>query len=286
MTNRRGFTLVELLVSMILVGIVGLAAYQLLVKNQQLYRQQAERTDLNANMRAAVIMLPSELREINATDTVESDITAMTASSITYKAMRTTNFLCQPPDTSAGTITLWRLPQYGWRSPWVSRDSLLIFAEGDMSTRRDNFWVHANLLGLTYESACPNGQLSMTMTVGNVYPPGALAAVTTGAPVRAFEMNQVLTYADARGDNWLGMRQYNKGSGWTTTQPFLGPLARGGVRFVYYDTAGATTNFPAQVARIEITVPGMTQQPVRQGGTLARLVDTLATQVAVRNNRR
>jgi hypothetical protein len=126
----------------------------------------------------------------------------------------------------------------------------------------------------------------MTLTVGNVYPAGALAAVTAGAPVRAFEMSRVLTYADARGDAWLGLQQYNKGSGWTRTQPFLGPLASGGVQFVYYDTAGATTNIPAEVARVSIAVPGMTQQPVRQGSSLARLVDTLATEVAIRNNRR
>ena len=286
--NRRGFTLVELLVSMILLGVVALAIYQLLTNNQRLYRQQGERSDLNATLRGATSILPMELREIDATDTVESDISSMSPNSITYKAMRTLYFACNPPvgGGASGTIDLWRTPYFGFRYPLPERDSLLIFAEANPDTRLDNYWIHANVTAVGYGSTCPGGLPSVTVTLDNVHPNGGLTDVLVGTPVRGFEMIQMLTYQDARGDAWLGVRQYLKGSGWTTTQPLLGPLAGRGIRFTYLDTAGATTNQPDRVARIDLQAVGLTLEPVRSAGRLQRVVDSLGTTVAMRNNRR
>lgn len=286
--NRRGFTLIELLVSMVLLGVVSLAVYQLLTNNQRLYRQQAERSDLNATLRGATSILPMELREVNAADTAESDILDMTANSITYKAMRTLYFACNDPiDAGAsGTIDLWRTPFFGYRYPNPQRDSVVIFAEANPTTRVDNYWVHADVRSIAYGTTCPGGQPSVTVTLGNVYPNGGLADVTAGTPVRGYEVLQVLTYQDARGDAWLGVRQFNKGGGWAATQPLLGPLAGRGVQFTYLDSAGTSTTDRSDVARIEVLVPGMTREPVRSAGRLRRVIDTLSTTVAVRNNLR
>lgn len=286
--NRRGFTLIELLVAMVLLGVVSLAVYRLLTSNQQLYRQQAERSDLNATLRGATSMLPMELREVNATDTVESDITSMSANSITYKAMRTLYVACNPPVGAGtnGTIDLWRTPFFGYRYPSPTQDSLLIFAEANPSTRTDNYWVHANVTAVAYGSLCPGARPSVTVALDNVYPSDALADVLPGAPVRGFEVLQMLTYQDARGDAWLGVRQFVKGTGWSTTQPLLGPLAGRGIQFTYLDTAGTVTNQEDEVARIDLRAVGMTLEPVRSAGRLQRVVDTLSTSIAVRNNRR
>ena len=284
--NRRGFTFIELLVAMVLLGVVALAIYQLLTNNQRLYRQQAERSDLNETLRGATSMLPMELREVNAADTMGSDITSMTANAITYKAMRTLYFACNNPvdGGSTGSIDLWRTPFFGNRFPDPTRDSVVLFAEADPTTRMDNFWVHANVSAVSYGSLCPGTQPSVTVTLSNVYPVGGLGKATAGTPVRGYEMLQLLTYQDARGDAWLGVRQLLKATGWTTTQPLLGPLAGRGVRFTYLDTAGVVTTQPTSVARIGIMVPGMTLEPVRSAGRLQRVIDSLSTTVAVRNN--
>lgn len=284
--NRRGFTFIELLVAMVLLGVVALAVYQLLTNNQRLYRQQAERSDLNETLRGATSMLPMELREVNAADTMGSDITSMTANAITYKAMRTLYFACNNPvdGGSTGSIDLWRTPFFGNRYPDPTRDSVVLFAEADPTTRMDNFWVHANVSAVSYGSLCPGTQPSVTVTLSNVYPVGGLGKATAGTPVRGYEMLQLLTYQDARGDAWLGVRQLLKATGWTTTQPLLGPLAGRGVRFTYLDTAGVVTTQPTSVARIGIMVPGMTLEPVRSAGRLQRVIDSLSTTVAVRNN--
>ena len=284
--NRRGFTLIELLVSMVLLGVVALAIYQLLTTNQRLYRQQAERSDLNETLRGATAILPSELREVNAADSMGSDITSMSANSITYKAMRTLYFACNNPvdGGSSGSIDLWRTPAFGNRNPDPTRDSVVLFAEANPVTRMDNFWVHANVSAVSFGALCPGSQPSVTLTLSDVYPIGGLGKATAGTPVRGYEMLQVLTYQDARGDAWLGVRQYVKGAGWATAQPLLGPLAGRGVRFTYLDTAGVATTQPGRVARIGIMVPGMTLESVRSAGRLQRIVDSLSTTVAVRNN--
>jgi len=61
------------------------------------------------------------------------------------------------------------------------------------------------------------------------------------------------------------------------------------VSFAYYDSTGVVTAIPGRVARVDITVRAQTNQPVRStagASTLARVVDSVLTSVALRNNRR
>ncbi len=288
MMNKRGFTLIELLVGMVLVSAVALSVYQLLTNNQRLYRQQTERVDLNTTLRSAVSILPSELREANARDSMESDLVAISSTAITYKAMRALGVLCLPPVSAAstGTITLWRSMMFGIRGIDPTRDSIVVFAERDPGTRMDNYWIHANVATATVGTTCPGSAPSIILTLTNVYPSGGLAHALQGAPIRTYEMLQVLTYTDGLGDAWLGARQFVKGSGWTTTQPVIGPLEAGGLQFTYFDSLAVATTTPSEVARIGVTVAGMTQGLVRRGSSMQRLIDTLTTHVALRNNTR
>src|SRR5207245_11036007 len=89
-----GFTLVEMLVALVLLGVVTAALYRVLVNNQRLYTAQTQRIDLQQNIRAAATILPADLREVDATD---GDISAATATSITFRAIRWMGFLCNPP---------------------------------------------------------------------------------------------------------------------------------------------------------------------------------------------
>src|SRR3989441_2935151 len=91
---RRGFTMVELLVALVLLGLVSAALYRVLVNNQRLYMAQTQRIDLSQNIRAAGSILPAEFRELDAS---EGDITAMSATSISIRAMRWLGFACNVP---------------------------------------------------------------------------------------------------------------------------------------------------------------------------------------------
>jgi prepilin-type N-terminal cleavage/methylation domain-containing protein len=288
--RERGFTLIELLVAMVLTGLVAGSVYQLLLSNQRVYRQQTERVDMQGNVRTAVAMLPSELLELNAGDTVDSDVLVLGDTLVSYKAMRNVFFVCQPPVSAGatGTVTLWRNPSYGLRGIDDSRDSVVIFAEGDPTTRLDNFWVHANVnAAVTLGTACPMGAPSMTVALDNVHPVGGLGAVLEGSVLRSFEMVRLFTYPDVNGDFWVGARLYSKSGGWGDVQPLLGPVANGGLRFAYFDSTGAVTANRNAVARVGVQVIGRTKEPVRAtSGLMQYVIDTLTTQIALRNNPR
>jgi prepilin-type N-terminal cleavage/methylation domain-containing protein len=279
--TRRGLTLVELLIALVLMGVISAAISQLLVSNQRVYRQQTQRVELNDNMRTAIAVLPGEFRELNASDPLGSDIIAMSDSSITYKAMRNLYVACA--QTNGPQVVL-DTAVIGLRALDPDTDSLLLFADSSTNGRTDDRWIHADVVAVQSAKTCPGGRPSLTVTIA---PAVVLTdSVHAGAPVRAFEVVEVRSYSDANGDLWLGGRRWNKNSGWSAIQPFVGPLQARGLRFAYSDANGAATSDVTQVARISITVIGRTAEPVRLSPRgIGYLVDSLVTHVALRNNR-
>ena len=278
---ERGFTLIELLVAMVLLGIVSASIYQLLVNNQRIYRQQIQRIELNDNMRSAIAILPGEFRELNASDVVGSDIIAMGDSAITYKVMRNLYFVCA--QGVGGQIEL-DTGLIGLRGLDTDTDSLLIFADSASNKRTDDRWIHVNLSAVSTGNNCPGGTPSRRVT----FAPSVVVSdsIMPGSPVRGFEIVETRSYGDASNNLWLGQRRWGKSGGWGTIQPIVGPLQSGGLRFQFFDRAGAITADRTQVARISIMVIGRTTQPVQLSvGSIGYVVDTMVTHVALRNNR-
>jgi prepilin-type N-terminal cleavage/methylation domain-containing protein len=67
MTTRRGFTLAELLVGMVIMGIIGVALSTLIVSQSRFYDNQAQRRRARFVSRAAVNAALSDLRMVEAT---------------------------------------------------------------------------------------------------------------------------------------------------------------------------------------------------------------------------
>lgn len=283
--NRRGFTLVELVVALLLAGIVSTAAYRLLLTGQRVYQRQSEQVGVNASVREAVAILVGDLRELNAGDPLGSDIIAMSGSSVTYKAPRNLFFLCRSPNVNNRTLTLGTTVAFGFIRLTAGRDSVLIFAENDSTTRADDSWLHAAVTAVSQGSDCPSNAASTSVTLAGVTRK-QLNGVQRGAPVRGFEVVEMLLHGEAAGSWWLGIRSW-AGSGWESVQPVLGPLAADGLRLTYHDSSGAETTDPARVARIGLAVVGQTARPVMTGsGSLGYDTTDLSTQVTLRNNRR
>ena len=72
MTTRRGFTLAELLVGMVIMGIIGVALSTLIVSQSRFYDNQAQRRRARFVSRAAVNAALSDLRMVEATGGVVS----------------------------------------------------------------------------------------------------------------------------------------------------------------------------------------------------------------------
>lgn len=283
--NRRGVTLLELVAALALFGVIAAAAFSTLLVNQRTHAALRQQMDLQQNLRAAATLLPAELRELNAAD---GDIVAMSATSLSMRAMRRMAFVCSPPTLGAGltglVMTVRLQPFFGSRT-FAANDSLLIAYEGDQELRTDDTWVFGKVVS-TASLACPDGRAGQRMTV-DVNLNGAAnaaGAITVGAPVRGFERLRYFAYQNTSGDNkhYLGLQN---ASG---TQPLIGPLTgSSGLSLAYYDAAGAATAVPANVATIGVTLRGMSARSVRRSnGALAVLTDSVVTRIALRNNRR
>jgi prepilin-type N-terminal cleavage/methylation domain-containing protein len=290
--TRRGFTLAELLVAMVLLGVVSMAVYRVLVNNQRVYLAQTQRIDLQQNIRAVATILPAEFRELNATD---GDIASMSATQLTIRAMRWLGFTCSPP-VLGGVLNGLTLTIrggapgqplfFGARGINLANDSLLIYYDGNQASRTDDIWVLARpTAGAALN--CPTGGTGQALTLDLTLPagsPNVNGAITNGAPVRGFERVTYQLYQPPGDTSWyIGLRPAG-----ATMQPIIGPVLPNGLTFSYFDSTGAVTTNPARVARIDITVQARTTQQVRTGGSnpMRTLVDTIVTSVALRNNRR
>jgi prepilin-type N-terminal cleavage/methylation domain-containing protein len=302
LTHHRGFTLVELLIALVLLGMVSTAIYQVLNTNQRTYLAQTQRIDMQQNIRAGSAILPGEFRTLDAAD---GDIQQMTATSITIRAIRKLGFMCVPPVLGGGlgqnVFTARVLPAYG-NGPFAVNDSVLVYFEGDPTTRSDDSWIPGQVQKLAAATAggCPDAgtpgaphpgyvvTLQSPWPVGNA-PTGlnfnTANAITNGSPVYAF---QTVTYAlwQSPSDNrwYVGMTVAGQ-----ATQPLIGPLTgSNGLTFNYYTAAGIVTANPAQVAQIEIILRAETVAQIRPGYTNAPAyqIDSVDTRVALRNNPR
>jgi len=306
--SRSGFTLVELLVALVLLGIVSASLYRVLVNNQRMYQSQTQRIDLQANLRAAQSILPADLREVDAS---EGDVTAASATSITFRAMRWIAFLCNRPVTGVGGTTpvlalnLTNKKMFFIRFP-AAGDSVLIRYEGDEGTRNDDAWVRG-VVTATGTLACsglpiyPDNSAGRLLTVSAsmlsadsgpvIKTPNVVNSIYAGAPVRGFINVTYSLYQPAGDTSWyVGMR-----SGTNAIQPLIGPVLSNGLEMTYFDSTGTQLSAPLSAAdllrvmRVTITVRARTAEAVRRasGGTLlGSVIDSTVARVSLRNNRR
>ena len=294
--GRRGYSLIELLIALVLLGMVSAAVYKVLTNNQRLYLAQTQQIDLQQNMRAAGTILPAEFRELDAAD---GDIQAMSATSITMRAMRQLSFVCLTPPLGGGigqlTLTVRAAPMYGNRQTFTANDSVLVYWEGDPLSRADDQWLPAQVKAVVTGPVCNQDTLgavnpgfTLTMQPQWINNPllNVANAITRGAPVRGFDNVTYSVFQSPTDQNWYLGQQNNTQGG--TNQPVIGPLIGAtGVTFSYYDSAGVVTAVPTQVAQIGIVLRARTASPIRDAsGVQAFKVDSIVTRVALRNNPR
>ncbi len=291
---RRGFTLIELMIALVLLGLVSTAVYKVLVNNQRVYLAQTQTIDLQENIRAAAAILPAEFRELDAAD---GDIGGMGPDSIQIRAMRQLSFVCATPVLGGGIgqIALWirTTPIYGNRQTFRDGDSILVYWEGDPAIRSDDQWLPAKLQKAPDPGFCADSGVAtnpafvLTLQPQWINNPvlNRAGAISTGAMVRGFDKVAYRVYQSTDGNWYLGQRNPAQGG---TIQPVVGPLTgANGVTFTYYDTAGVQTNVPTQVAQIEIVLRARTTAPIRGAdGVQTYKIDSVLTRVALRNNPR
>lgn len=289
MRARNGFTLVELLIVLVLFVIVSGATFQLLTTTQRVSRAQAERTDMQSNMRAGALIVPGELRTIgydldvtgtgNPAGTVMPDILGMDADSVAFRAVRSSGMICA---LAANTYVIDTAGFYtGYRAPVAGRDAIMVFGEMSPSTSADDAWFRKNITAVNPGTctATYGSRPGVALTVNDAVPGDSL---TLGAPFHTFE---IMSYKLIQGgDNrwYLNARSVSSGAGY---QPMLGPLAAQGFRLDYFDVNGNVTAVPRDVRTIQVTLISESATPISGAGTSYQqtAVDSVVTRVALRN---
>jgi hypothetical protein len=276
------------MVTVVLLGIVCAGTYGILMTIQRTYRAQTQRIDLQQSLRAALSILPAELRELDAAD---GDIIAMSSTSLTIRAMRQLGFLCatpEPSDDGQQSLIVRQRPFFGVTQSFTAGDSVLLYYEGDPATRNDDGWLRGEVAAVSNED-CPDPDHSrpgyrVTLRLQRTDVTGA---ITSGSPVRGFTTVTYASYRSPADGQWyLGQELAGQGG---TVQPLVGPLiGPNGLTFGYFDGTGSPTTTPAAVREIEIRVRGRTALPVRgaSGAGMAYLTDSVVTRVALRGTRR
>ena len=239
-TDRRGFTLTELIIVTVLGALLIMASLEILITNQRTYTAQTAQIQGQQATRAAVDVLFNELREISAQG---GDLISMNATSLTVRTMRKFGVACEITAASPPVI---RALQIGdW---FEDGDSLFIFADNNTSISSDDEWIAARVTSVDTTLACGSSRAQDLSFAGQ----SALFTadiVGTGAPMRSYTRYTygLITYG---GDPYLGRTD----SGGTTV-PLVGPLrASDGVGFAYLDQTGSVTATAADVRQIRVTI--------------------------------
>jgi prepilin-type N-terminal cleavage/methylation domain-containing protein len=283
MRYRRGFTLVEILVSLVVMLIVSGAIYKMLNSTQRLSRAQAERVSLQSNVRSGALIVPAELRELStfvSGGTAKNDVLEVVdTTGVRYRAMRGIGFLCQT--STATEIRIASSSYNGARTPVVGRDGIYVFIDGDEMLAGVDAWQPLTPATVTTGNVCPGAAPGITLTFPNT---AAVSGQPVRTPVRIYEEMWLRLYVSG-GKSWLGAQSVNSGE---TIQPVLGPLTDGGgLAFGYFNAAGGTATTLDAIKSIRVTVRGITDQSINKGsgssGALSKVQDTLVTQVVLRN---
>jgi prepilin-type N-terminal cleavage/methylation domain-containing protein len=280
MRNHRGFTLIEIMIAVLIMGVVSGAIFKLLTTNQRLSRAQTAQLDLQSNERAAALVVPTELRELNtviAGTAAQNDILELNANFIRYRAMRGMGFVCTA--TAATEIRLRQSSWTGFRPPQAGRDAALVFVQTNPDIGSDGTWVLVTITGVATSPNGCGGAPSISLTVTGLGTPAVV-----GVPIRTWEHMQLGLYPSG-GRSWLGARSLSAGE--LGYSPLLGPIRdNDGFYLQYYDNNNALTMVKENVRSIRLTVRGETSDRVAtRGGSsvIGYVQDSVVSQVTLRN---
>ena len=315
--SRRGFTLVELLITIVLLGLVMGTLLNVILRQQRFYHAASEIIDTRSQVRQAADLLPSDLRGAStATGTVGGVVVAdiyadgMKPHSMSYRSSFGSAISCVinaarteiviPPIglASGNTLTSWL------RAP-VAGDSVFVFDdEGTMGG--PGVWVAREIASVTLlANGCPAttgfvdaldaGKDAWVIRLTAALPGTVPVGDGPGNPIRFFQPVTYELYQETDERWYLGYGDCRTGRTpvCSDLEPVSGPYLPpsddpvvSGVTFEYLDGAGVPAVLPQDVATIRMTFRGETRSTVNVPGTTTtdgRYRDAMIVMVAVRN---
>lgn len=138
---RRGFTLIEIMIAVTLLGIIGAVLTTVLVRQQRFHRAVAQVTDARARMRDIATILPTDLRSIS---TAGKDILGVSDTSIQFRAFVGSAIVCNyasatiidlpPQELASGNVLA------SWINPPQPNDVAYLYDSGAEAGNVDDQW--------------------------------------------------------------------------------------------------------------------------------------------------
>lgn len=243
--TRRGFTLLEMLVALVVAAVVLVAALRAETSLAAAVRGRAERAGAASHLRAAVGLLRFELASLGIDPRAGSDLAVVAPGRVVFRAHRGLVPVCGlGPDS---IILAGRLAPWKPRIPVPVRDSILLLAPGDSAGAEA--WLPAPLLAGPTPGLCPGGLGGQVYRIALDSAAAALAAARPETVGRVFETIAVEGYGSAA--TWhFGQEGLSAGA---TLQPIAGPLAGpAGFEVAGWDRTGAPAAVPAAIAGLDV----------------------------------
>lgn len=296
LTERNGFTLAELTISLALLGLLITLLLNTLAAHQKVFRNFRERVIVSERLREGKLALATDIRSSAVgADTLRLlsdsafELFSMIGSAVACTVSEQVIGLV-PEELSSG-IVLTSLP-----FPPDTGDLLTAYAKPDSITGARR-WVRYRISAVTTaaaSSACPaatgftnpDDGLKPTFSISVI---GSTADLSPGAPARFLRRGRYSLYRSSESEWYLGYKRCNAvGSSCSTVQPVAGPYLAysaatgGGVRFRYLDSYGTPvlSNHPLDVASIEITIRSEVNA---SGRVMGRTIDSAVLVVTPRN---
>lgn len=305
MSEHRGFSLPELMISIVVLAIVGGAIYEGLRRQQQVFRSIALMVAVRGDVRDAAEVLAADLSTASPLDTLP----LVADSAVEFYSMIGASVTCD----SAPGYTI-RIPPEKLQSGHVltallatpdSGDVLLLYNEDSAATAGEPGWDRHTIAAVSSQAAataCPSSTgftttADATASSHVITLRGATSSgVRAGAPVRILRRGRYSLYRSSDSRWYLGHRRCNSlgPSACGVIQPLSGPYpaysggaGQSGIALRYFDVgriALSSSSGSSQVARVEVTVRARSPMPVYLGGAWSTsFLDSAALSIALRN---
>ena len=282
--SRRGTSLVELVVVIVLLAAIGSATMGIVIHQERFYRAQADAIDSCTTVRDAVALLQSELRALTPGD---GDLYSIAPDAIEFRATLAQSAVCTiAPSRLQITIPPEHLAS-GAPLTWVGTqpeagDTVLVLAT---DSTLGNRWDRHVLTAAPFSAGlCP---LASGLTTNATEASAALtlalrpqldSAVAPGTLVRIVRRARYELYRASDARWYLGYFDClaSRATPCNIVQPVSGPFAPSGIRLGYLDRNGVATSDRSRVARVDLLA-------IAARRSAPATLDSLATTIALRN---
>ncbi|MEZ4416773.1 MAG: prepilin-type N-terminal cleavage/methylation domain-containing protein [Gemmatimonadota bacterium] len=264
--DRKGFTLIEMLIVSVVGAVVVISMFQMIVGQQRAFTLQAATLDARQTLRAGLELMANELREVSA---LGGDVLTIDDDSIQVRSMQQMGLVCavspSSPVIRVRTLGSW----------FEAGDSVFVFADNDIDAAADDVWLTGRLTTVDTTATCGTQPAQELTLDANLSLAASVDSIRIGAPVRAFQGFTYGLVSSTRGwflARWDGV----------TVSRIVGPLrAPGeGLQLEYLNDLGVATGVPGDVRQVRVTVRA-DRSVYRNDGSMVN--DSLTTLIQLRN---